>query len=507
MDFLSEGSTCWRIVKTERATVLVDGAAYFTALRAAIPRARRSIFVVGWDIDSRVDLAPQDKADLTDDQRLLGPLLNRAVSEQPDLEVHLLLWDYTLLYAFDREPLPRVKLDWATPDRIRVFLDDCLPVGSSHHQKIVVIDDALAFLGGIDLTTKRWDTPAHRPDDPARLDPSGAVFAPVHDVQMMLDGEAAAALGELIRDRWRRASRQDAPPVEASGDPWPESVAPDFEGITLGIARTLPEWNGRGEVREVEALFLKAIALAERSIYIENQYLTSEAVARALCGRLSEAPDLEVLIIGPCRSAGWLEAKSMSAGRAAFLETIETKGFGERVRALYPVVVEDGRETPVYVHAKVLVVDDRLLRVGSANLNNRSMGLDSECDLAIEARDEGQRKAIAAIRNRLIAEHLGADALEVAAAMAQHGSLLQAVDGLGGEDRGLRPLPDEADLEDDFAHALRGIADRERPIRPEDFVGDMFGGRRRPWWRRHGALPVSLVALALAVLLAWLFLG
>ncbi len=507
MDFLREGSTCWRVAEAERAAVLIDGAAYFAALRAAISKARRSVFIVGWDIDSRVDLAPRDAGRLPDQERLLGPLLTRAVSRQRDLRVHLLLWDYTVLYALDREPLPRVKLDWATPDRIQVGLDDCLPLGASHHQKIVVIDDALAFVGGIDLTGKRWDTPAHRPDDPDRLDPAGEAFPPVHDVQMMLDGEAAAALGALVRERWHRVAGKKVPPLEAAGDPWPEEVTPDFEAVFLGIARTLPEWKDRSGVREVEALFLKAIGLAERSIYIENQYLTSETVARALCERLSAVPELEVVIVGPRRSAGWLEAKSMGAGRAAFLKTLEAEGFGERVRVLFPVVKDKGRETPVYVHAKVMVVDDRLLRIGSANLNNRSMGLDSECDLAIEAKDEEQRKAIAAIRDGLMAEHLGVDVRKVEAELAEQGSLLRVVDGLTSEDRRLRPIRDEADFDDNFSHALREIADRERPVRPEDFIGDMFGGRRRPRWRGYAALVIGLAMLLILVVSAWLFGG
>ncbi len=433
----------------------------------------------------------------------MGPLLTHAVSQRPDLNVHVLLWDYALLYALDREPLPRLKLDWTTPDRIRVCLDGCLPAGASHHQKVVVIDDSLAFVGGIDLTTKRWDTPAHCPGDPARVDPDGRGFDPVHDVQAMFDGEAAAAMGELVRDRWRLATGEAAAPPDASRDAWPEGVAAEFRAVYLGVARTRPKSDGYGEVREVEALFLRAISLAERSIYIENQYLTSEAVARAICERMSEVPDLEVVIVGPHRSAGWLEAKSMGAGRAAFLQTLETEGFGERLRALFPIVRQEGREIPVYVHAKVMIVDDSLLRIGSANINNRSMGLDSECDVAIEAIDDTQRKAIAGIRDRLVAEHLGVEARQVADEWKRQASLLHIVDRLGGDERRLRPIRDEAEFDDDVSQALREIADRERPLQPEDFVGDMFGGQARPRWRGLVALVICLVALLASVLLAW----
>jgi hypothetical protein len=132
------------------------------------------------------------------------------------------------------------------------------------------------------------------------------------------------------------------------------------------------------------------------------------------------------------------------------------------------------------------------------------MGLDSECDLAIEATDEVQREAVVAIRNRLIAEHLGVDPREVAAAIAEHGSLLRVVDGLTSENRRLRPIRDETDFDDDLSHVLREVADRERPVRPEDFVGNMFGGRKRSRRRGYAALAICVVALLSVVVMVWL---
>src|SRR5205823_4901455 len=104
------------------------------------------------------------------------------------------------------EPFPSLKLGWNTPSRVHFRLDNMLPVGASHHQKIIVVDDALAFSGGLDLTIRRWDTSRHAVNDPNRCDPAGQSYRPFHDVQMMVDGDAARVLAELARERWGRVA-------------------------------------------------------------------------------------------------------------------------------------------------------------------------------------------------------------------------------------------------------------------------------------------------------------
>ena len=116
--------------------------------------------------------------------------------------MHLLAWDFAVLYALEREPFPSLKLGWNTPSRIRFRLDNALPVGASHHQKIIVVDDAVAFSGGLDLTIRRWDTCQHDIDNPHRCDPAGQPYRPFHDVQMVVDGAAARALADIAHERW-----------------------------------------------------------------------------------------------------------------------------------------------------------------------------------------------------------------------------------------------------------------------------------------------------------------
>src|SRR5690606_34502287 len=120
-----------------------------------------------------------------------------------------------------RELLPTLRFGWNGNGRIHFALDSAHPPGASHHQKLVVIDDQVAFLGGLDLTVHRWDTPEHRDGDPRRVLPDGTPYPPFHDIQVAVEGDAAAAIGELVRARWQRATgeRRRAPQVATS--PWP----------------------------------------------------------------------------------------------------------------------------------------------------------------------------------------------------------------------------------------------------------------------------------------------
>jgi phospholipase D1/2 len=456
--------------------VLIDGGAYFGALRKAMVAARSSIFIVGWDVDSRTPLVGE--GGMVDDglPTRLGDFLSALVERRPELQVNVLLWDYSMVYALEREPLPHLNLQWATPPQISVCLDDALPAGASHHQKIVVVDDAVAFSGGLDLTIRRWDTPAHQIDDARRVDPQGQSYRPFHDIQMCVDGAAASALSEIVRERWGRATCEESGPPGPRGDRWPNGLVPDFRNVEVGIARTRPQFDGEPAVHEVEALFLRSIAAAEKSIYIENQFLTVPTVADALIDRLKAAPELQVLIVSPNVHQSWLEERSMNTGRRRFLERLAQAGVADRVRLRFPYIPGDDTGEGVMVHAKLMIVDDNFLRIGSANLNNRSMGMDSECDLAIEAKGGDDRRVIAAIRNRLLGEHLGVDERDVAQAFKREAGLFQAVDSLSGGARGLAEIDLSRAPVDELATAVGQLADPERPARLPDFMGDAFGG-------------------------------
>lgn len=504
--FLQPARNVWRVERAERARLLVDAAEYFGILRRAMRNAEHSLIIVGWDIDSRTRLVgPEGRADDGFPEQF-GDFLRVLARDKPGLSVKLLLWDYSVLYAAERELLPVVPLRWNTPENIDLCLDNEVPIGASHHQKVVVVDDRLAFCGGLDITVRRWDTSDHTPGNRHRVDPSDEPYRPFHDVQIMVDGAAAAALGDLARRRWARAAGETLEPPSARHDPWPEDIDHHFSDVTVGIARTEPAYGGSDEVREVEALFGDMLARARQWIYIENQFLTCTDIARRLASRLREVPSLEVILVVPQSHHTWLEHQTMLMGRIRFMNVLREAGVAERVRLLHPFIGKGRREVGIMVHSKVMIVDDTVLRVGSANICNRSMGMDSECDIAIEAVTDEDRDAVIAALGRLLGEHCGAEPAGVVSALHDTGSLFAAMDRCRAESRGLKPVDDGDHSPGDTASTIEAIADPVRPIVSGDYFADIVDSEdREDTGGGFSAIAKGLVALLLvaALVLLW----
>jgi phospholipase D1/2 len=498
---LTRGRNVWRIERADRMAVLIDAAAYFRAVREALLKAQRRVFIVGWDLHSQTRLVGEAGSAGDGYPETLKELLTALVHERPKLVVHLLEWDYSVLYANERELFPQVALGWNTPERVRFALDDAVPFGSSQHQKLIIVDDAVAFSGGLDVTIRRWDTSAHTVDNPLRVDPAGKSYRPFHDVQAMVDGPAARTLGGIARARWRCVTGERIRVVRGPADPWPESVTPDFRAVDVGISRTQPRYDGQEQVREVEQLFLDSIDTAERAIYIENQFLTCTKVAERLAKRMRARPELETLIVAPQTHASWLEARTMRNGRIRFMRVMEDAGVADRVRLVYPEVTDGKEVTDTMIHSKVMVVDDTFLRIGSANLNNRSMGTDSECDLAIEARNDGDRLRIASVRHRLLGDHCGVGEQEAAAAVARTGSLLGAASELCRNGHCLRPVSDGEPDPPELSVYIESVADPEQPIGSDAFLETVVGNGHR---EKRPVIRVALAAIVIVTLaLAW----
>lgn len=412
--------------QASRVAALIDADDYFRALLHAFRHAEHAIYILGWDIDTRV-LLQREAEDGVAGQRL-DELLGHLLRQCPTLHVYILIWDFSPIYVLERELLTRLRLAWAT-DRLHFVFDDRHPAGASHHQKLVVVDDALAFVGGMDLTSGRWDTPEHRVPDPRRRDPGGAEYGPIHDVQLAVSGEVAAELGKLARARWLEATGEQLAPEEpAAGSPdvWPPWLVPDCTDVSTTLIRTEPPLGDRPALRETEALLLAAIAGAKRGIYAENQYLTSTTLGVAIRKSLRKHRGPEIVVVTTQQAKGWLELGTIGVVRERLLRRLKAADRHQRFRLLSPVT-EEG-ETPIYVHAKVLLVDDSLAYVGSANLTDRSLALDTELGLAFEARpgqpdEQRLRDFIGGLRNRLLAEHLGTTPEEVARSLARHRSL------------------------------------------------------------------------------------
>jgi phosphatidylserine/phosphatidylglycerophosphate/cardiolipin synthase-like enzyme/uncharacterized membrane protein YdjX (TVP38/TMEM64 family) len=442
-ELLIEGDTCWRRPHAARAAVLIDAADYFEALRASLLAAQRTIFILGWELHSRMRLEGRDRP-RDGAPRELGKLLRWLLKRRPELTIHILLWNHPVLYSIHREFFPRLIFGKHKPKRVEILLDSHLPFGASHHEKLVIVDDTIAYCGGVDLTVRRWDLAAHHPAEPRRRDLGRKPYVPMHDVQIVVEGEAAAVLGERARDRWQHAG---GAPVGSrrieNGAAWPRHLEPDFEQLPVGIMRTVAALEeGDRDIREIERSTVAALSSAQRLVYIENQYVTSKTACEALAARMRANPALEAIVLTTREPGGFLEAETMGVGRQHFMAAFADSSLAERIQFVAPMArcdtdidgddskVAPGGVLSIHVHAKVLIVDDRFLRVGSSNLNNRSMGFDTECDVAIEASDDAQRSAIASVRNRLIAEHWGSDEPGVAAALDSGEPVAKALAGL-----------------------------------------------------------------------------
>lgn len=471
---IEPGVTCWKIAHTPRFGIVVDCEDYFAAFRAACLTARHRIFMVGWDFDTRVKMLrtdPHDGWPVT-----VGPFISRLVAERSDLQIYILKWDFAFFTMIRQAPWPRRALHWKMSDRIHLKFDGEHPLGSCHHQKVVCIDGRFAMIGGIDITRDRWDTRAHIDHDRRRRNPAGRYFPPHHDTSAAVAGEAARALDELCRIRWERATGEKLgpPPRDQDEDPdlipWPETVPVEATDVRVAIARTLPSYKSADGVHEIETLTLRAIRDARHRIYVENQYFASRTVARAIAERLREENPPEIVVITPLAADGWLEEKAMDTARAQHVALCRKCDHSGRFRIYYPVT-RGGKD--IYVHAKVMIIDDRFLKIGSANLNNRSMGFDTESDIALHCQTDNIAHR-AAIRRRmidLVAEHLDKTPHTIARTLDDHDDrLIDTIEALRrDEGRSLRVLcPDGMEQLEDVDKWLveSQITDPERPEKP-----------------------------------------
>ena len=464
------GLNCHRVARARRAALLIDGEAYFRAFAHAALRATSSIVLIGWDFHSQTRL----HLNLAGVPDLLGEFLHFLLRRNRRLQIFILAWDYPLVFGRGRERPLGSDGGWQPHSRIRFHYDSNCPFGAALHQKIVVIDGAVAFCGGIDLTNGRWDTSAHLPNDPKRTN-IGEIepYGPVHDTMLMVDSGAAHALLDVARRRWLVATRRALPVSASARDAWPDSVAAAFTDVEVGVARTMAahESSRTDAVVEVERLYLDMIASARRYIYIENQYFTARVLGDALAARLAEADGPEVIVVSRLSSNGWLEAPTMAALRVMLLRKLRAADVHGRFRAWFPTV--DGECCDV--HSKLMMVDDQWLRVGSANFASRSMGLDTECDLVIAAGGSAAARAgMVGARNALLGEHLGVAAENLEKAIEATGSLGAAVEYLA-QDSGhtLRPFDAHEEPSTAVLALAEGVVDPEHPVGLDELIAGL----------------------------------
>ena len=366
--------------------VLIDGRAALDAIADAMTRTRSHIHLAGWH------LAPDFRLRRGGDDPTLARLLADLAERVP---VRVLLWAGPPLPAFHptRSMMKQVRDQLTSRTNVRCVLDARERTLHCHHEKVVIIDDEVAFVGGIDLSDlhgDRWDDSRHPP--------RGATGW--HDIATRLRGPIVADVAQHFRDRWQ----------EVAGEPLPPARPPGRAGdVTVQLLRTVPEhtyrFAPRGEFSIAEG-YLRALRSAEQLIYLENQFLWSVEVIDVLVDKLRHPPrsDFRMVLVLPQRPRSGADTTRGQLGRLIQADDRAGRLLATTIRAH-----DNGRTDPLYVHAKIGVVDDRWLTIGSANLNEHSLFNDTEVNIL--TLDPALARAT---RLRLWAEHLETDPATVA---------------------------------------------------------------------------------------------
>lgn len=416
---------------------LVHGAPYFARLASELAKLGRGdrVLFTDWrgDADERLDDAGPDIGDA------LASAARRGV------DVRGLVWrshsDKLQLSASENRGLAR-EINEAGGEAL---LDERVRTLGSHHQKMLIIrhgDDEsndVAYAGGIDLCHGRRDTADHGGDPQGiPLDLRYGPTPPWHDLQLEIRGPAVDDLVHTFRERWddptpldhsnvakvwrsRLTSRQRrTKPIPDLFRPPPPKGPCAVQILRTYPVRRIPYPFARHGERSVARAYAKAVARARSFIYVEDQYLWSAEVAKVFADALSIRPDLHLIAVVPRfpDRSGRTSGPPSFLGRQHALDVVRSAG-GSRV-TIYDL--ENLAGTPVYVHAKVCIIDDVWVSVGSDNLNLRSWTHDSELSCAVidserdlrSPRDpgglgDGARRFARSLRLQLWAEHLGLD--------------------------------------------------------------------------------------------------
>jgi phosphatidylserine/phosphatidylglycerophosphate/cardiolipin synthase-like enzyme len=361
-----------------RLDVLVDGCEALPAIAAELARAESYVHLTGWFFSPELDLSRDDEPMVV--RNLLAELAER-------IDVRLLSWKGAPVPVFKPSQRDvREMLDaLARHTKIEAHADGCTGFTHCHHEKTIVIDGRVAFVGGIDLTLDGgdpWDTPSH-------VARGGLGW---HDAAVRLEGPVVADVARSFQLRWHGATREELPPPtepEAAGD------------VEAQIVRTVPAGTYRavrhGDYSILES-YVGALRSAERFIYLENQFLWSPEIVAILAAKLRNPPsdDFRLLVLLPARAN---DGADISRGQVAAL--IHAADETTRFLACTIYARAGKLRDPVYVHSKIGIVDDRWLTIGSANLNAHSLFHDTEMNV-VTLDPEIAR----ATRLRLWSEHL-----------------------------------------------------------------------------------------------------
>ncbi|GFO67041.1 hypothetical protein GMLC_06200 [Geomonas limicola] len=415
MSVLKPGANCLGIFEAQETGLLIDACDYYRAFYHQARKARRYILMAGWQFDSEVELLRGAEAEQAGGEVLLLNFLDELCTRNPDLEIYILAWDFSAFFALEREWFQDVLFDWTTNDRMHFRFDNQHAAGATHHQKFVIVDGCLAFVGGMDICASRWDERRHLNENPLRVDGNGKPYGSYHDIQSYHTGPVVQELLALFLERWSESGAEPLrlPVLEPQRVPEIAGAIP-LPTRRVAVSRTQARSS---EVRpkqvfEIRHLFVDAILSAERLIYLENQYFSSQAIYWSLVSRMA-LPDrgrIQIVLMLPDRLP-LTEQLFLGLPQMQMLSSLEQVAAktGHEFAVYCTACLDGGQRKLTFIHSKLLLVDDRFLSVGSANATNRSMGLDTELNVSWEAaQDEPElTRTLQAVRASLLAEHAG----------------------------------------------------------------------------------------------------
>jgi phosphatidylserine/phosphatidylglycerophosphate/cardiolipin synthase-like enzyme len=358
--------------------VLVDGEHIASCMAAALASAASHVYLAGWHFSPDFALVRQPERIVL--RNLLAELAER-------VDVYVLAWAGAPLPLFrpSRSAVRHVLDQLSRGTKVRWAVDSKERPLHCHHEKTIVVDDQVAFVGGMDLTVESGDRFDGR-DHAARAQLGW------HDVSVQLRGPVVTDVAEHFRMRWR----------EVTDEQLAANPAPPVAGKrTVQIVRTVPERVyasvPQGEFRILDS-YLRALHAAQSLIYIENQFLWSPEIGAVLCDKLRRPPtdDFRLLLLLPAKPATGADDT-----RGMLSELVEADGGAGRLLACTIHARHGPVSDPIYVHAKVAIVDDIWLTIGSANLNEHSLFNDTEMNIVCRDAD-----LVRDTRLRLWAEHL-----------------------------------------------------------------------------------------------------
>lgn len=396
MNICTEKENVWCIERIAHLGFLQDADQYYQAFFEALPQARKNVFISAWELESKVNLA-RVSSEFPSDLRRYFSFLAR---DNRNLKIKISCWKPGLYLKFSRERLAEYK--WRkVSDAGVIYKSERSPYAfGSFHEKIVLVDNACGFLGGMDVSTNRWDTASHEIATDFKEKNEG-FYLPIHDVQFIFTGPLLKKTRQMLdqRESNHSAKKKNYPQTKIRLN----LSYPHLNNTFGSLSRTDPEAGAY----EIEKLYIKAIRLAKKYIYIENQYFTCIPIAEELAKRLKEENGPEVVVILPYSYLGGFERAVYINGRNKIQKILREADKFKRLGIFYPAIPNEQDEQFLKVHSKVMIVDGKFVTLGSANLNYRSMRLDREINLNIEARRVKEKVFIQKIMHSLVCEHLG----------------------------------------------------------------------------------------------------